>query len=218
MKKHLLIALMFCLAITITDTDAQVKIGVKGGLNISSIAFEGPYEIDVSPLASFHLGGFFNYALSDNFGLQAELMYSGQGAKYEATYVINGVTVDVDAKRKLNYLSLPFLGRYHFSNGIALEAGLGLDFLLAAKESYDTSLDFQGLGFEDQDVKEYHLGADLKFIIGAGYELPSGLSFNVRYNAGLSNNLDEDHEEYLEGEELINSVFQLGVGFPLYGN
>lgn len=221
MKKPLLV---LCFLMGAIASFAQIKIGVKEGLNIASIDYTWTLpdgseieDVDVSALASFHIGGFLTYALTDRFAIQGELMYSGQGAKIDYFGVYK-------TKNKLNYISLPVLFKYQTSSGFNFEAGLGLDFLVSAKQSYD-EIDLSQIDpdiqLSDTDLKEYLTSVDSKFLLGAGYELPSGLSFYLRYAIGLSNvskEVDPDDPEYLGGEESYNNVFQLGVGFPLYGN
>ncbi|UII30461.1 PorT family protein [Fulvivirga ulvae] len=216
MKRILLIAALFCMSVVLAN--AQIKIGIKEGLNIASIDYTtAVLETETSALASFHLGAFFHYSIVEHFGFQAELMYSGQGAK------IDFKDFGILTKNKLNYLSLPILAKYHASSGFTAEAGISLDFLLSAKQSYEKIEGFSGSGFEltEQDLKEGLTGVDTKFLFGVGYEMASGLSFNARFAAGLSNiskSLDENDPNYIGEEESYNSVFQLGVGFPLYGN
>ncbi|GAA0189292.1 porin family protein [Fulvivirga kasyanovii] len=216
MKRILLITALFCISAGLAN--AQIKIGIKEGLNVASIDYTTPLlDTETSALASFHLGAFFHYSLVEHFGLQAELMYSGQGAK------IDFKDYGVLTKNKLNYLSLPLLAKYHASSGFTAEAGFSLDFLLSAKQSYEEidAISGSGLQLTEQDLKDGLTGVDTKFLFGVGYEMASGLSFNARFAAGLSNiskSVDENDPNYIGEEESFNSVFQLGVGFPLYGN
>lgn len=215
MKKTLLIVVMCSISATLSH--AQIKIGIKEGLNVASIDYTTVVETETSSLASFHLGAFLHYSLFEHFGLQAELMYSGQGAKIEFT------DFGILTKNKLNYLSLPLLAKYHASSGFTAEAGFSIDFLLSAKQSYEKidAINDPRLQLAEQDLKEDLTGVDTKFLIGVGYEMASGLSFNARFAAGLGNiskPVDVNDPAYIGEEESYNSVFQLGVGFPLYGN
>lgn len=216
MKKRLLIVVLCCMSVALAN--AQIKIGIKEGLNVASIDYKtSVLETETSSLASFHLGAFVHYSLAKHFGFQAELMYSGQGAK------IDFKDFGILTKNKLNYLSLPLLAKYHASSGFTAEAGFSFDFLLSAKQSYEKieAINGSGLQLAEQDLKDYLTGVDTKFLLGVGYEMPSGLSFNARFAAGLGNiskSLDVNDPNYIGEEESYNSVFQLGVGFPLYGN
>ena len=203
---------------TVALTNAQIKIGIKEGLNVASIDYTTPeFETETTALASFHLGAFLHYSLFEHFGLQAELMYSGQGAKIEFT------DFGILTKNKLNYLSLPILAKYHAASGFTAEAGFSIDFLLSAKQSFEKIDAINGSGFQlrERDLKDDLTGVDTKFLIGVGYEMASGLSFNARFAAGLGNiskPADIDDPTFIGTEESYNSILQLGVGFPLYGN
>jgi hypothetical protein len=54
-------------------------------------------------------------------------------------------------------------------------------------------------------VKDFTKSNDFAFNIGAGYQLNSGLNFNLRYNIGLT--------DAYEDIDAKNSVFQVGVGY-----
>lgn len=109
------------------------------------------------------------------------------------------------------------MAQYQFNTGFYLESGLAFDFLISGKETYEFEGD-TGLALQPSDPQDIHVGADVKFALGAGYELASGLGFSARYSLGLGNNLDESNELVTEGDESTNNLFQLSVTFPLYGN
>ena len=91
---------------------------------------------------------------------------------------------------KLNYLRIPIMAKYYVADGFSLQAGPELAFKAGGDAIKDSvkSLDY-GLG------------------LGAGYELPSGLMFDARYNLGL-NNIDNTGAGTLK-----NVSFQIGLGY-----
>ena len=217
MKKHLPILVILLLSCFVAQ--GQIKVGVKGGLNVSTFSYEPPTgfdDLDIGALAGFHLGGFVNFGINDNWGVQGELMYSNQGGTITRTDISTGQSIEIEARRRLNYLSLPALMKYHSNSGVTFEAGPVFDFLLRGNESYDVNVDLAGFAIDDENVTDDHLGVDVKLAVGAGYEVASGLSFNLRYSFSLSSTLDEDGENFLEGEEASINLFQLSAGFPLY--
>jgi hypothetical protein len=75
--KKLILALFALLVSSITM--AQLKFGVKGGLNIATIRIKNGHAFDRIP--GFYAGGLARLKVADEFGLQAELVYSRQGMK-----------------------------------------------------------------------------------------------------------------------------------------
>ena len=112
--------------------NAQPKIGIKGGLNLSSMSgmvdfmksagelgFEMPAYYKVSYAPAFHLGIMAQYDLPSRFFLQPELLFSMQGLKEDAS----GYGSETS---RLNFLKLPFYAGYK------INAGTGLDILFGA--------------------------------------------------------------------------------------
>lgn len=95
----------------------------------------------------------------------------------------------------ISYLRIPIMAKYYVMEGLNLQAGPSIAFKVGADEGLDEntkSLDF-GLG------------------IGAGYELPMGVMFDVRYTLGLSDISDGDAAD--AGIEAKTTMFQIGVGY-----
>jgi|1048.fasta_scaffold23790_2 hypothetical protein len=90
-KNYLPFWALFFLGLAIpTLSTAQVKGGVKIGLNISSL--KGPAEVDpdkgtvletTESYTGFHMGPSFSVPFSDRFGLRGELLYSKKGFQYQ---------------------------------------------------------------------------------------------------------------------------------------
>ncbi|MEM9859314.1 MAG: porin family protein [Bacteroidota bacterium] len=218
MKKGILILLLMVIsAVGFT----QIKVGVKGGLNVSSYFFDpDPENNDIKALASFHLGGFLNYEVAENISIQAELLYSGEGGRLvgtgtDDTGLLDPGEVDTELRDKYSWLALPVLAKYSLSSGLTFEAGFAFNFLLSAETSFavsDDNLEVALISDFNDSVK----GLDTRFAIGAGYELASGLSFNGRYSFSLGNIYTQEYTDENNGLEGGLGVFQLSVGFPIY--
>ncbi|MBL7698010.1 MAG: PorT family protein [Chitinophagaceae bacterium] len=191
MKKGILLVFF---ASSLIVAQAQIKFGAKAGLNIAGLA--GDDADDFKSKLGFNLGGFVEVPIAENFTVKPELMYSGQGAKFDDD--------DIDSKFALGYLNVPILGKYTSSSGFFGETGPQLGFLLSAKAKTDEV---------DVDVKDNFKGIDFGWAFGIGYEMAeSGFGVNARYNLGLSSIADDD-----DGDVSVkNSVFQIGV-FKTFG-
>ena len=186
--------MLVAVALILISFNAQAQdfnYGVKAGLNLSDLRG----DLDTDLRAFFHGGVYGNYMFSDQWGVQAELLYSGQGAKDEN---------DSDIKYKLSYLNLPILAKYYVTEAFSIELGPQLGFLL------DSETDVSGDGLEI-DVDEIYKDFDLSVAAGLGYELEMGLNFGVRYNFGVTDIADSD--VFFGDDAARNSVIQVSVGY-----
>ncbi len=172
---------------------AQVKFGLKAGLNVANVNMDlGGVSLSPDSRVGAAAGAFVNIRLTDNFGIQPEMLYSMKGTKVSDSGF-------GETKLKLGYLSVPVMAKYYFG-GFNLQAGPMFDFLLSAKGDSDG---------EEEDIKDDVKGMDLGLGFGLGYELPLGLSFDARYMVGLSDINDESGSENVE---IKNKGFQITVG------
>ncbi|MBT8273032.1 MAG: PorT family protein [Bacteroidia bacterium] len=89
----------------------NVKFGIKAGGNLAKFTNNDDLEFKFGP----HFGALANIAISDQFSLQPELLYSAQGYRQN----FNGQKV----RAKVDYFNLPFLASYEVTNGLILQAG-----------------------------------------------------------------------------------------------
>ncbi|WP_462317609.1 porin family protein [Marinilabilia sp.] len=194
MKKALFIVAVMLLSIS-TVSVAQVKFGVKAGVNIANVSGDDAENMD-SRLAPV-FGVFANVALSESLSFQPELLYSMKGAKESMS--MEGM--DIESTAKLSYIDIPLMLKYNISGGFNLQAGPQLGLLLSADNEMEA-----GGESETMDIKDELKGMDFGFNIGAGYDFGS-LGVDVRYNLGLSNIAD-----YEDGD-LKNTGVQIGVSY-----
>ncbi|MDM1407081.1 porin family protein [Myroides sp. DF42-4-2] len=165
----------------------DVKIGAKAGLNVTSVT-----NIDESKSKTgFHVGAVAEIFINEKFAVQPEVLYSTQGVKGPYSF-----------KASFDYINVPIMAKYYVIDGLSLQAGPQVGFLVKAEEEEKIS----GIK-ESQDIKDYAKKVDFGLNFGVGYELPMGVFADLRYNLGLSK-LDKDGEGSSK-----NSVFQLSVGY-----
>ncbi|MEQ8549481.1 MAG: porin family protein [Cyclobacteriaceae bacterium] len=180
--------LYLIIAFLITGNSAQAQhanIGIKGGLNGYTIEGDNSGGNDLK--LSFNLGLLAHFHLGNQFALQPELVYSGQGTQRK----IAGSNVDLN----LNYVNIPLLFQYMFDNGFRLEAGPQLGILSSAKSV---------IGNNSIDVKSDYESTDVSIAMGMSYVKPStGFGFDIRYNYGLTNiNKSNTSNAYNRGWQL----------------
>lgn len=146
----------------------HVNFGIKGGLN--AYTFADGNKTNYGAKIGFHAGALAHIHLTDQFGLQPEVLFSTQGANYEGT--------NSSTKFSLNYINVPVLFQYMFKMGFRVQAGPQLGILLSAKsETAGTK----------SDIKNNFKPLDLGVAIGASYvHVPTGFGVDARVNLGLS--------------------------------
>ncbi|WP_417238152.1 porin family protein [Bizionia sp.] len=218
MKKLLVCAVVA--VFSIGSLSAQdVRFGVKGGLNLANLVgdfgiYDGYYGVDDPEMkVGFHIGGVAEVKFSEKFAVQPELLFSNQG--YKSKYDFAGAKADY--KVNLNYINLPIMVKFFPIDGLSIEAGPQVGFLIAAKDElndYEISIDPEDP--DNVDTSDKYKSIDFGMNIGAGYELPSGLFFAARYNIGISkvDDVDDGLTGIFSGSlSRKNRVFQLSAGF-----
>lgn len=112
------------------------------------------------------------------------------------------------------------MGTYEVTDGLRLEAGPQIGFLLSAKgkENYEEQLPENAVitekASESQDLSDFFKTIDFAFNIGASYYLAeesvSGVFFSLRYCIGIAN-VFENTGPF--SNKWTNNTFQAGVGY-----
>ncbi|GGE89724.1 Outer membrane protein beta-barrel domain-containing protein [Chishuiella changwenlii] len=201
MKKILLLLPLLVLAI---NTNAQTKFGVKGGMNVSNLT--GDLQNNKSKIG-FYAGGYATIKIDDKFAFQPEVLYSAQGTKFNSIQAVvpEYGPVTSDLKFNLDYVNIPLMFKYYATEGLNIEAGPQVGFLVSAKGHAKANVDGQKVN-DTGDIDELFKSVDFGLNLGLGYELRNGINFGARYNFGLANISDV-------GGKIKNSVFSIGLGY-----
>ena len=227
MKKLLLTCLMMIPVLVY----AQLRIGVRGGLNLanfngSEVVEWGAANADPTAQIKFHLGVYADYYILENISIQPGLFYSAKGPKYQGEIEIYNnmgefMMEDITYKKRLGYLDIPIVVHYHINENLSVFAGPQFSFLIRAKIKNDASrevLDALGLE-EDQDAKDFYRGFDIALPVGVAYELTSGINIQLNYDIGLINIAKGYDYDGGEGGDkyfnVKNGVVQLSIGYVI---
>ena len=186
----------------VVKATSDVKFGAKGGINLANIV--GDDAGDANMFVGFNAGFFVEIPVTDKLTIQPEILYSAQGSKSEGPLVIDGSLYDVKATMKLNYINIPVMFKYNVAEKFSLEAGPYVGFLTTAK----MKVDVDGYGSATEDMKDLVKSTDFGIALGMNYDFSDVIFANVRYQGGLTQIGDTG-----EGDNIKNSVFQLGLGF-----
>lgn len=178
----------------------ETSFGAKAGVNLANLTGDDVGDTDMK--IGLHLGGYANIMFSDLLGLSPELLFSTQGAKSETETTIPFFgTIKAKGNLKLTYINVPLLLKVVPTEGFNIHVGPQIGFLLSAKSELEVNGESS-----DEDVKDSFKSTDFGLAAGAGYELPSGLNFGLRYNTSLGSIYDGDGD----GK---NSVIQVSAGY-----
>ncbi|GAB3715026.1 hypothetical protein GCM10027592_55250 [Spirosoma flavus] len=211
MKKSintLLVAAAFvvgALTLNTSTANAQARVGLKGGLNASSLFYDGQGSTNRTERIGFHAGVFAQAPIGEFFAIQPELLYMTKGAS--ATYNVLGF----NGKNtfKLNYAELPVLATFKLGPTIELQAGPYAAYLL--NSNINTNGDFgsgsNAINRESFNTFDYGLAGGINFYIGKGF-------IGARYEQGLQNIANSTAAKAVLGNAK-NGVGLLSVGFSL---
>lgn len=177
-NRRMIVGLMFAalLLLGIGQANAQVRLGVKGGLNIASVHFSTDV-LQSDNVTGFQIGPMIEGSLPlVGLGFDAAILYAQKGLETktvsgEKTSLKNDyIDVPVNLKWKLG---LPVMKVY-------LAAGPYVGFRVGGNKIWELP------GSMVDQVKTKSFSAGLNF--GAGVELISHLQVGLNYGLGLTNN------------------------------
>lgn len=200
MKKTLLSISFLLITFLNYSQNSTIKFGIQAGLNYSD--FRG-YEIPVTPLYSespafAFLGGInLEYLIKEKLSLKLELNYERKSQKADNTLEIfntdgSSKVYNFISKKNYDYLVLPILIKYSFSNNNSfyLNGGPFIGYLL--KSNITNNLEnIDGLNNEPFETTKYNNKTDFGLSIGLGknFEVKekNSIFIEIRENLGLTN-------------------------------
>lgn len=222
MKKLLLIASVAIMGMSVHAQ--EFRFGPKVGFAMSTLKIDDNQDDlgkrSMDPKYTFYVGGMAEYKINDNFGFQAEVLYSPLGGKEKIDGINAGVLfVGEQTKVNLGTVLVPISAKYFITEGFSVAAGANFGIILTAKQKTVIGSDFVSIDIEDEngsgevDIKKDIKKLNLAPFVGVEYMLENGLFFDARYSLGVSN-LSNDGS----GGKITNSFAQVGVGFKFGGN
>ncbi len=199
MKKTFLTVVLLTIGLSFSLAQAQFALGIKAGPNFANLNFDESPGVNYKARTGFH-GGAFALVKLTKFGIQPEVLFSQQGSK---------VTFNSqELESNFTYVNIPVMLKFYLVGGLNLQAGPQIGFVTSAKQDFFD--DVTQTLVKGEDIKDQLNGVDFSAALGAGWDLPFGLTIDARYNLGLSNISKND-----SSEEAKNQVFQLSLGFKL---
>ncbi|WP_075343492.1 porin family protein [Tenacibaculum agarivorans] len=158
--KKLLLGILVTTVFFLTANAQEVKFGLKGGVNFSTILGDNP---SIDSRTGFHVGGLAEVKLGDSFSIQPEVLYTQLG------------TSDPIYELKVDYLAIPIMTKFYLGKVFSLQVGPQFSFLLDDE--------FRGDVFtREPDLTNFDVAANFGF----GVNLKNGLFFETRYALGIT--------------------------------
>lgn len=175
MRKLLSACLIGAAMLFVVPASAQVKFGVKGGLNLASFSFSGD-DVNSENRTGFYIGPTMKIGLPlTGLSLDGSLLYNQVSAKVNVEEGYEQIT-QREETLKQKQLAIPVNLRYGFGIGDAASV-----FLFAGPQfAFDLSDDIDNI---DWKWKNTYLSIN----VGAGIMLASHFQVNLNYNIGCGN-------------------------------
>lgn len=181
MKNLLKFALVICLVFVFSSIQAQMKIGPKVGVNLSTMTLSSSgVSIDPKTLVGLNIGVLFETLASENLSFQTGIVYTGKGSKYK----IEGDGTTIDMTMAPWFLEVPYNVVYGFGTGPVKFTVLGGPYLAFGMGGKVEALgESEKIVFgKDGDLKSMDFGLN----IGAGVKFKD-LFLSAQYELGLIN-------------------------------
>lgn len=186
------VALLFVAA---PAAEAQIKWGVKGGLNLSKADFDD-MDVDTKNFTGFFIGPMAEFTIPVvGLGVDGALLYSQTGMKFE------GETGDETIKN--HSIEIPINLKYTIGLGSMASV------YAAAGPQFAFSLDSDEYELMDYTSKPFKK-SQLSLNLGVGVKLLSHLQAGVTYNIPLGDTAefdDYDYNDVGDNVQVISDVF-----------
>ncbi len=210
MKKLILCAVALFSGLTVAQAQSDskaVQLGIKGGLNSSTISGDDIGEL--KSRTSFNAGLVAEIPISERVSFQPEVFYSGQGFDIQENDQDNIFDTDDNVEYQLDYIQVPLLLKVYLVEGLSVEAGPQFGFKIHEEIDFEPNNDGGDIEIDsnDSNVKDLDTGIAL----GTAYKFDNGFFLSGRYTFGLTN-IFEDGTAF-ENVDAKNNVWQFGLGF-----
>lgn len=173
--------------------------GIKFGLSASHLASDkGNFDVR----ASFLTGLTAEYPIYKKLNLKLDLLYLRQGQSDRKKTSEGGL---IENNLKLDYVSIPLLFSYPVVEKLRIESGLGMSFLVRAKQEFFNNNE-QIISTNDEDFNDF----DLNFNLGLYYPTSWNFVVGLRYSRGF---VEVNQNEDLFDTSAFNSIFQLSLEY-----
>jgi hypothetical protein len=203
--KGFILTTLFALLILVSN--AQVKFGIKEGVNFSTQSELGLLWDNNDIKTGFTLGAVIDYRFHETLSVQTELNYKREGVAYEQ----DEITGKTKINQNYDYYNIPVLVKGRFSEQLGLSDKWMVSFFGGPYYSYlrKAEAEIETLGITTvSDIENESNDSDWGMVLGgevARVFEKGELFLDVRYEMGLS--------DVTKNDDIKNKVIGLGIGF-----
>jgi len=164
----------------------SAQVGLKGGINISTLSQKGANLVSVSwkSTTGFTVGAFYTINVNDYLAFQPELYYSKKGGKLEGSIL----SVLASKSLAIDYLELPLLLKLKFPTQGSINPNLFVGPYISLKVSDKGEIKVLGIELEEELIKVKDSDFGLVFGGEIDFKVSSAMVIlDIRYDLGLVN-------------------------------
>lgn len=207
MKKFIGILLVLLVVGATMPAQAQIKLGVKGGLNLaSSLSDAWNDKTNTDNYTGFFIGPMVDVTIPIlGLGVDGALMYSQKGNKIDGeTFKQQGLEIPINLKYTIGLGSLA---------SIYLAAGPSFFFNMKSDDKFT---------FKSAEGAIRYKNSELALNLGGGVKLFKHLQVGVNYNMPLTDSakanvdkggIEDGIKDLLDGESFKTKVWQVSVAY-----
>lgn len=203
--KGLIITTLFTLLILVSN--AQIKFGIKEGLNFSTQSELGLLWDNNDIKTGFTLGAVIDYRFHETLSVQTELNYKREGLAYDKDELTGKTEINQD----YDYYNIPVLIKGRFSEALGLSDQWMVSFFGGPYYSYlrkaEAEIETSGITTVS-DIESETNDSDLGMVLGGEVARvfdKGELFLDLRYEMGLS--------DVTKNDDIKNKVISLGIGY-----
>ncbi|MFN0257350.1 porin family protein [Pedobacter ureilyticus] len=204
-----------------TMTGSDARIGIKAGVNLSTIRYSGFDGANAANDAAkqnvgYNLTVFGDFGVANNFFIQPGVSLQNKGEKYSVNSGSNSGSVS----RNIMAIEVPVNAVFRIPTGdagaVQLSAGPYVGFNVAGKQKISgnvgsaTTLTERDLEFGNNSGDDY-ASTDFGANFGVGYRINNGITLGANYGMGLTNLIPKDNRA--NDSKGTNRVWGFSLGY-----
>ena len=211
MRKQIILWGLLIAVLSVAETSAQIKIGVKGGLNLSNVAIKGTYDgYSINSRAGFFVGPTALIATPvKGLELDASLLFDQRGVETETPGLLPGPSYKTTTTR--SQIAIPVNIRYNMISGnkatLFAFAGPQFDINVGKKEN---KLDYGDFVF---NKSSFSVNAGIGLMIFQHVQIAANYNVVCGKDAGIWINRQLDTNDNRQVKKSRFNAWQFSIGY-----
>ena len=204
-----------------TMSGSDARIGIKAGVNLSTIrysGFDGASEANdaAKQNVGYNLTVFGDFGVANNFFIQPGVSLQNKGEKYSVSSGSNSGSIS----RNIMAIEVPINAVFRIPTGdagaVQLSAGPYVGFNVAGKQKVSGNVG-SAAAFAERDLEfgnnsgDDYASTDFGANFGVGYRINNGITLGANYGMGLTNLIPKDNR--VNDSKGTNRVWGFSLGY-----